>query len=420
VKKRPLHHLTLQIVIALIAGIITGIVLKFIPSTFIQTYFTNGLLDILGKLFLDAMKMLVVPVVFVSLVCGTLNLNNGKALGRMMLKTLMLYLITTAIAITLGLIISSLFSIGSHANLSTAQTQLHIDAISSPKAILLHIIPVNPIQALATGNMLQIIFFALLIGIAIAFSGKRGKPIANLFESANAILMKLIHLIMMIAPIGVYALIASIFARVGFSVIVELLSYFFTVVLTLVLQAVVVYSLFIIVLARLNPVIFFKKLYALMVFAFSTASSNASIPITLETVVEKLGVKNSIASFTVPLGATINMDGTAIMQGIATVFIANLYHVNLSFTQYLIVILTATLASIGTAGVPGVGLITLAMVLKQVGLPIEGIALIMGVDRLLDMLRTAVNVTGDSMVALVVGKSEGAFSEVCYKERSGD
>ena len=413
--KKDLHHLTLQIVIALIAGIITGIILKFIPSPFIQTYFTNGILEILGKLFLEAMKMLVVPVVFVSLVCGTLNLNNGKTLGRMMLKTLLLYLFTTAIAITIGLIVARIFNIGSSANLSVAKTTLNLAGAGTPKDVLLQLIPSNPIRALATGNMLQIIVFALLIGIAIAFTGEKGKPIAKLFESANAVIMKLIHMIMMVAPIGVDALIANIFARVGYAVIIELLSYFFTVVVVLFIQMLIVYPLFIVFFTRLNPMPFFRKLYALMIFAFSTSSSNASIPITLETVVEKLGVRNSVASFTVPLGATINMDGTAIMQGIATVFIANLYHVPLSFSQYVLVIITATLASIGTAGVPGVGLITLAMVLKQVGLPVEGIALIIGVDRLLDMLRTAVNVTGDSMVALIVGKSEKKWSEKTYK-----
>ena len=279
----------------------------------------------------------------------------------------------------------------------------------SLKEVLVNIFPTNPIAAMAEGNMLQIIVFSLLFGIALKSLGSAGDSLKNSFETINNVILSLVKMLIELAPYGIFALLFSLFAVQGFGMIGDLAKYFFLLVFVLIFHAFVTYGSLLSLLARLNPVKFFMKVRSLAVFAFSTSSSSATMPITLDTVKNKLGVKSSIGSFTVPLGATINMDGTAIMQGVATVFISQAYNIDLSMVDYLMVILTATLASIGTAGVPGVGLIMLAMVLEQVGLPVEGIALIIGVDRLLDMTRTAVNVCGDAMVSCVVAISEDEF-----------
>ena len=269
--------------------------------------------------------------------------------------------------------------------------------------------------------MLQIIVFAVLFGIAMAMSGDAGKRLTGIFEDVNDVIMRLVTLIMNLAPYGVFVLLAKLFATTDSDTIFGLAKYFFLVLVVLFVHALVTYPLLLKVLTGLNPVNLLRKMREAAVFAFSTSSSGATLPVTMETAKNKLGVGNSVASFTVPLGATINMDGTAIMQGVATVFIAQVFAVDLTMGDYLMVILTATLASVGTAGVPGVGLVMLAMVLQQVNLPVEGIALILGVDRLLDMTRTAVNVTGDCTVACIVAKSEGALDEKAFNDpKAGD
>ena len=273
---------------------------------------------------------------------------------------------------------------------------------------------------MADGNMLQVIVFAILLGIAISRSEQLGAKVLKSFESLNAVIMEMIMMLMQLAPFGVFCLLAKIFYSTGFDLIQQLLAYFLTVVAALVFHAAVIYTLLLRVLTGFSPRQFLHHLRPVLMFGFSTASSNATMPITLDTVQKKMGVKKSIAAFTVPLGATINMDGTAIMQGVATVFIAQAYQIDVGVVGYLTVILTATLASVGTAGVPGVGLITLALVLQQVGLPVEGIALIIGVDRLLDMLRTAVNLTGDSLVACVVANSEQAIDKTVFNQKSAN
>ncbi len=266
--------------------------------------------------------------------------------------------------------------------------------------------------------MLQIIVFALLFGLAMTLSGEPGKKILALMRDLNAVILRLVMLLMVVAPIGVFCLIANVFAVEGLTAIVPLAKYFSVVLGVLVFHALVTYSLLLRGVAGLSPVAFFRNMRAPLALAFSTASSNATLPVTLETAERRLGIDNSIASFTIPLGATINMDGTAIMQGVATGFIAQAYGIDIGLSGYLMVVLTATLASIGTAGVPGVGLVMLAMVLRQVNLPVEGIGLIIGVDRLLDMVRTAVNVTGDSAVTCIVAKSEGRWSAEIFEARS--
>ncbi|GGO70189.1 dicarboxylate/amino acid:cation symporter [Bowmanella pacifica] len=422
------YSLTTRIFLGMLAGILAGTLLRALfddsgDFTFrvlgleISTYtlLVEGIFNIIGKIFIASLQMLVVPLVFVSLVCGTCNLSDPSKLGRLGGKSILLYLLTTALAISLAISFALLVSPGEGINLDT-NTSFSTKEAPSLSDVIINMFPTNPINAMAQGNMLQIIVFSVLFGIAMAMSGSAGKRLGDLFEDLNKVVMRLVTILMNLAPYGVFALMAKLFATIGFDTFASLLKYFFLVLFVLLVHAFVSYPILLKVLAGLNPVIMIRKMRDAALFAFSTSSSSATLPVTLETARNKLGVKNTVASFTVPLGATINMDGTAIMQGVATVFIAQVYGVDLSVSDYLMVILTATLASVGTAGVPGVGLIMLAMVLQQVGLPVEGIALIIGVDRLLDMTRTAVNVTGDCTVACIVAKSEGELELDTYND----
>ena len=412
--KKPMS-LTARVILGMVAGILTGFAIRalFAQYSFVDTYIVNGLFEVGGKIFIASLKMLVVPLVFVSLVCGTSSLKDLSTLGRMGGKTLCLYVITTAVAITLALIMGNVFHPGAGADLTAASTFKSAEAPSLVKVII-DMFPTNPISAMAEGNTLQVIVFALLFGVAISVAGEAGERITGFFNDLNEVLMKLVTLLMQVAPYGVFFLMAKLFTGLGLGAILNLAAYFAVLVGTLLIHAFVTYSVMLKGLAGLNPLTFFRKMEDAVMFAFSTASSNATLPVTMETATKRLGAQNKIASFTIPLGATVNMDGTAIMQGVATAFIAQAFNIDLTMTDYLMVIVTATLASIGTAGVPGVGLIMLAMVLNQVGLPLEGVALIMGVDRLLDMIRTAVNITGDACVTCIVAKSENAFDEKVF------
>jgi Na+/H+-dicarboxylate symporter len=415
------HRLTIQILTGMGIGAIAGILLNwtggFLPegaNRFVDGFLVEGLFQLLGQAFLALLQVIVIPLVFVSLTCGTAALDDIRKLGRIGARTILLYLATTAIAISLALTASVIIGPGRCFGLDTEASY----TASTPPSlveVLINIFPKNIVAAMADGNMLQIILFAILLGLAITLSGKPGERILKAFNDLNEIIMTLVWIVMKLAPLGVFALIARTFATQGFSAFGPLLKYFFLVLGVLFLHALVTYPVLLKLLSGLNPVRFINKLREVQIFAFSTASSNATIPVTLKTVENNLGVNNSVAAFTVPLGATINMDGTAIMQGVATVFIAQAYGLGLEFTDYLVVVMTATLASIGTAGVPGVGLIMLSMVLTQVGLPVEGIGLIIGIDRLLDMVRTAVNVTGDSAVSCIVAKSEGELDTDVYE-----
>lgn len=416
-------NLTRRILLAMILAIILGSSVQWLLTvdglpapifSFLQVFLVEGLFDLGGQVFLSSLKLLVVPLVFVSLVCGVCQLQDQSSLGRMSVKTLLLYLATTSMAISLALILASWWQPGVGIKMQTALQYEQVE----PEPffnVLLNIFPTNPIAAMAEANMLQVIVFALLIGVAIGRSGEAGKRLGAHFKDWDAALMSLTTMLINLAPYGVFCLLFTLFARQGLETVGDLLLYMVTVVVALLVHCFVVYPVLLRSLAKLSPLPFLRKIRSVQLFAFSTATSTATIPVTLDTVEHKLGVKNKVSSFVVPLGATINMDGTAIMQGVATVFIAQAYGLDLSMTDYLLVVLTATMASIGTAGVPGVGLVTLAMVLQQVNIPVEGIALIIGVDRLLDMLRTAVNVTGDALVALIVGRSENAFDETIYE-----
>ena len=405
--------LTSKILIGMFSGLLVGSFISFLgleDNQYIKIYIIDGFLYIGGQIFISLLKLMVVPLVFFSLTSGVSSFDQNLNLARIAGKTLGLYLITTAIAISIGLVLAVLFNPGNNLNLETS-IPLSIPDSPNIKDIILGVIPSNPIKAMAEGNMLQIIVFSIFFGIAIRSLGDSVKLIRDSINNVTEIILKLVLFIINVAPYGVFCLMSVLFAQKGLTVLGDLSFYFFIVVLALILHGFFTYSLFLILFVKVNPLKFFNKIKSLMLFAFSTSSSNATIPVTLKTVVDDIGVNRKIASFTVPLGATINMDGTAIMQGVATVFIANAYSINLSFADYLMVVLTATLASIGTAGVPGVGLIMLAMVLNQVGLPVEGIALIIGVDRLLDMLRTVVNVTGDSTISTIVANSENQLEQ---------
>ena len=414
--KKPMS-LTGRVILGMVVGILTGFAIQslFADSGFVNNYIVNGLFEVGGQIFVASLKMLVVPLVFVSLVCGTSSLKDLSTLGRMGGKTLALYIGTTAVAITLALTIGNLFQPGAGADLTAASSFKSADAPSLGQVII-DMFPTNPIQAMAEGKTLQVIVFAVLFGIAISAAGKPGERIAAVFSDLNEVIMKLVALLMNLAPYGVFFLMAKLFSGLGLSAIWNLAEYFLVLAGTLLLHGLVTYSAMLKGFTGLSPITFLRKMEDAIMFAFSTASSNATIPVTMETAKNRMGVDNKVASFTVPLGATVNMDGTAIMQGVATAFIAQAYNIDLTMGDYLMVILTATLASVGTAGVPGVGLVMLAMVLNQVGLPLEGIALIMGVDRLLDMIRTAVNITGDSAVTIIVAKSEGSLDESRFND----
>jgi Na+/H+-dicarboxylate symporter len=401
--------LTVRILIAMGLGLVLGSVIKAAgldADHWIQSILIGDVIDAGGQIFVRSLQLMVVPLVFVSLVCGAASLGDTGSMGRVAGKAVGLYLLTTAIAISIAVLLALLVQPGVGVSPMELQSSFEPSEPASFKDTLVNIFPTNPVEAMAQGNMLQIILFALLLGVALSHSGEAGSRVTGFFQDLNEVLMNLITMLIRLAPYGVFCLMTELFATLGLAEITRLLQYFFTVVGALLIHAAVVYPGLLMLLGRVSPVRFFLKMREPMLVAFSTASSSATLPVTLRTVEERLGVKNEVAAFTVPLGATINMDGTAIMQGVATVFIAQLYGIELGLSQYLMVILTATMASIGTAGVPGVGMIMLVMVLEQVGLPLEGIVFILAVDRLLDMLRTAVNVSGDGMVSTVVARSE--------------
>jgi Na+/H+-dicarboxylate symporter len=404
--------LTQRILIAMGLGLVLGSLLQWIAlpeDHFLNAFALNGVIDAGGKIFITLLKMLVVPLVFVSLVCGAASLGDTGSVGRLGGKTIGLYLLTTAIAVSMAMLIALTTDPGlggESANQAQAATAFEPKTAPSVKDTFINVVPGNPIAAMADGKMLQVILFALLFGLALSRAGTSGQKLRAFFMDLNEVMMRLITMIIVLTPIGVFCLMTQLGATLGLAEIAKVAMYFATIVIALLAHAALVYPLLLKSLTGLSPLAFLAKMREPLLVAFSTSSSGATLPVTLRTVEHKLGVPNNVASFAVPLGATINMDGTAIMQGVATIFIAQFYGIDLGLTALLTVVLTATLASIGTAAVPGVGLITLTLVLDQVGLPVEGIALIIGVDRLLDMLRTAVNVTGDATVATIVASSE--------------
>lgn len=409
--------LTKKILFALIFGLIFGILANaFFPAELNATISKWALVPV-GNIFLRGIKLIVVPLVLFSLIVGAASLGDVRKIGRIGGKIIAYYMLTTALAITIALILAHITNPGVGLDLAKP-TEFKATQPPFIMDIFVNMIPTNPFESLVKGEMLQIIVFAILFGVCITMVGEKAKPLYNLIEQANEVCLKLIGVVMLFAPYGVFALISNVIMSQGIKVILPLLKYGITILIALLIQAIVVYGAALKVLGKVNPLNFYKKFWEVMVVAFSTSSSNATIPVNLKVCEEKLGIPESVASFTIPLGATINMDGTAIMQGVATVFIAQIFGLTLSPQDLLLVILTATLASIGTAGVPGAGIVMLAMVLQQVGIPVEGIALILPIDRILDMCRTVVNVTGDAVGTVIVSKSEGELNVDTYNSVS--
>ncbi|MFD3156602.1 dicarboxylate/amino acid:cation symporter [Haloimpatiens sp. FM7330] len=416
--KRKKISLTNKILISLLLGIVMGIVFNlYLPKT-LNVQISKWILKPLGDIFLRAIKMVVVPLVLFSLICGTASVSDLRRLGRVGGKILAFYMATSALAISLALVFSNMFNFGHvEKNISA------IKSLSNSKPdfimdIFVNMVPTNPIEAMVKGEMLQVIVFAILFGVAITLIGDRGKPIVDLFSRINDVLLKIIAIVMKFAPVGVFALLANVIITQGIDVLRSLFTYVGVVVLVLLIYMFIINGIALKLLGKVNPITFFKKYFSVMLVGFSTSSSNAAIPANLETCEEKLGVPKSISSFTIPLGATINMNGTAIMQGVAVIFIAQVYGINLSIYQQIMAILVAVLSSIGTAGVPSAGVVMLTMVLQQVGLPIEGAALVLSVDRIVDMFRTAANITGDAVGTVVVANSENELDLNVYNDTS--
>ncbi|WP_071393979.1 dicarboxylate/amino acid:cation symporter [Bacillus tuaregi] len=397
--------LSTKIILSLIAGAAVGLIMNLFTGDFFpqidQYVFTP-----LGKIFLNLINMLVVPIVFVSITLGAAGLGDPKKLGRIGLKTISFFLVTTAIAISIAIALAYVFQPGAAGEFDLSTAEFNAAEAPPVSETLLNIIPTNPVRSLVEGNMLQIIVFAVFIGLGISVLGNKVRGIMNLFEQANDILMYLVNTVMKFAPFGTFGLIASAVGKQGFDAMKAMGLYMFVVLLALFVHFIITYGGSVALLGKRNPIKFIKDFAPAMSVAFSTSSSSATLPVSMNVAQKKLKVPESISSFVQPLGATINMDGTAIMQGVATIFIAQVVGSELTFVQLITVVLTAVLASVGTAGVPGVGLVMLAMVLQTVNLPVEGIALIIGIDRLLDMTRTAVNTAGDAACAVIVAETE--------------
>ena len=373
----------------------------------VSKYIVSGLFEFLGQGFLRLVKMIIVPLVFASLVTGTAAMNDVKKLGRIGIKTLAFFMGTTAIGIIAAIVGANILKPGAGIVLENVQKAQYVaKETDSFVKVLLNIIPTNPIEALVKGEMLQVIFFAVMTGFVITILGEKAKRLQGIFEEVNSLMLKMVSLIMELAPFGIFGLIGKTFITLGWAAMKPLASFIIVTYILLLFHGLVVYQILLRVYAKESPVAFLKKILAPMTLAFSTSSSAACIPLSLKTLKEEFNVEEKISSFTIPLGATINMDGTAIMQGVATVFIAQLYNIHLTTNDYFMVVLTAVLASIGTAGVPGVGTIMLSMVLSQVGLPLEGIGMILAVDRIVDMGRTTVNITGDLVCSVIIDRIE--------------
>ena len=392
-----------QILIGLGLGVLTGVLFKADALV----------LAPIGTLFLNAIKMLIVPLVFVSLVAGITAMSDSAKLGRISVKTIAIYLITTAFAVSIGLLFGALFTPGEGMNMVASAAQETKPAPSLVQ-ILVGLVPTNPVAAFAEGNILQIIVFAIALGVSMNLIGEKAAPAVKLFDSLAEVFYKLTDLVMRCAPIGVFALIAGVVASHGIEVLLPLAGVIGVIYLASITHMLLVYGGLLAVLARLSPLRFFKGAAPALAVAFSTSSSAGTLPVSIECARKNLGVSQGVAGFVLPVGATINMDGTAIYQGVLALFIAQAFGVDLNAGQYLMIILTATLASVGTAGVPGAGLIMLGLVLTSVGLPLEGVALIAGIDRILDMARTTVNVAGDLMTTTLVGSSEKELDRDIY------
>ena len=402
---------TKKIIVAMILGIITGVFLNiFSYDTSLSNFIVINFFNIVSDLFISALKLVIIPLIFFSIVCGIISLSDDTSLSRLGIKTLSLYLFTTIIAISLGLLFSSLINY-EPILLSNLETNISIDNIKTES----NIFPTNIFESLSDGNIIHLLIFSVLIGIAASKVKDNAKTFINYFHEFNAVINELVKIIISFTPIAVYCILSKTFATQGLETLTPLMGYFFTVVFVLLIHFFITFSLLLKTFTNLNPKQFFINIKEVIVFTFSTSSSSASIPFTLKAATEKCGINKSISSFTIPLGATINMDGTAIMQGCATFFLASLYGIDLGMSEILTIVVTATIASIGTAGIPSAGIIMLTVIFTQIGIPLEGITLLLGVDRLLDMMRTSINVSGDLCISCIVASSENRIDETIYK-----
>jgi Na+/H+-dicarboxylate symporter len=394
-----------QILIALFLGVLFA----FIARSFGFESFIIDRISILGDLFIRALRMVIIPLIFASIISGVTSIGDSKNFGRLSVKTLLYYIVTTLLAVSMGLIWVNFMQpgVGVHLGLQQIPENLHSD-VHSLSENLMEIIPVNPLASMAEGKILPVIFFALLFGYFISKTDEPYKQImTDFFDAIFQVMMKLTNFIILFTPIGVFALMAKVVARTGVDVFIPLAGYMFTVIIALSVHAFVVIPTILYFFAGINPLAYSKAVSAALLTAFSTSSSSATLPLTMSSVEINAGVSNKISSFVLPFGATINMDGTALYECVAAIFIAQVYGVDLSFGQQFIVVITALLASIGAAGIPMAGLVMMTVILNAVGLPLEGIGLIIAVDRILDMMRTAVNVWGDVSGAALIAVSEG-------------
>jgi len=420
----PMKLLRLQLYTKILIGLLVGVIFGVLANQCGFSAFVFPYIEPIGSAFIKLIRLVVVPLVFASLLVGTASLNDIRKLGRIGAKTVAYYLCTTIIAISIGLLLANTLKPGAGLSEETRtgliqshskQAEALIGTDSKKPTItdiLLNIIPTNPVKAFLEGKMLQIIFLALMTGICLSLvPSERSQLVINFFEGINEVMIKLVHIIMKLAPYGVFALISAVVARFGLGILFVLLKYSLVVVVGLILHVAIVYSSAIKIFSKQKIGTFFRGIRPAQLIAFSSASSSATLPVTMECTERNLGVSGEICSFALPLGATINMDGTALYQGVSAIFIAQVYGMGLTVPQQLTIVLTAVLASIGTAGTPMAGVITLVIVLESIGVPLEGIALILGVERILDMCRSVVNVTGDASCAVVVASSEGELQK---------
>ena len=401
---------TKKIIVSMILGILVGVTfnLTSLIESYLGAYVVN-LLDLVSYLFLSSLKLIIVPLIFFSIVCGIVSLSDDVSISRLGIKTLLLYTTTTVIAISLGLLFSSFINY-EPIEMKNLDSVINIENIETDG----NIFPNNIFKSLSDGNIIHLFIFAVLIGISAARIKNRIKTFVQYFYDFNDVINELVKLIISFTPIAVFCILAKTFSTQGIETIMSLAGYFFTVVFVLLFHFFFTFSTLIKFFTALNPVKFFQNLKDVVIFTFSTSSSSASIPFTLKAAEEKYGIDKSISTFTVPLGATINMDGTAIMQGCATFFLASLYGIDLGINEIVTIVITATIASIGTAGIPSAGIIMLTVIFTQIGIPLEGITLLLGVDRLLDMMRTSVNVSGDICISCVIASSERKINEKIF------
>lgn len=418
-KDRQKMSPTKAILLSMLIGLVVGLILHYtLPegSYIKDKVLINGLFYLLGTGFVRLLQMLVVPLVFFSIASGVMQMRDVSQFGRVAVRTLLLYAFTTAVAVAIALLMGKVFNPGVGMNLSTADIVVDPEKVAEAPSLietLVQIIPKNPIGAMANGEMLQIIFWSFMTGAVIGTNPLELDLLEKIISQGNDFMMKVTSLVMKVAPIGVFALIARTFTEIGLSIVGPLLTFIVAVLVAMIILILIIYIPLISISSKASPKQFFKKVFPVYTFAFSSASSNATIPLTLASC-DSMGVPREISSFTIPLGATINMNGTAIYQGCAVIFIANAYGIPLTTGNLITVILTAVLASVGTAGVPGAGMIMLSMVLASIGLPVEGVALIMSIERIVDMFRTAFNVTGDVVATFVSANKEGLVDRERY------